>query len=191
MFHLPGRYCVQHKERSREGVWALFLVILFWCGVFGHIAGLSSGVLLLMCYSSRNMETTQRLGIGNVTDHRLLRMANTYNIFISFSSIDLGAAMLAPSYSCLRKRKCDQLVSASRHSKTCSYPDTRLFKVREAFKRSYIWQLFQGSARDKSRRENPTLVGGIRDTGISRHIKVESRIPPKAVRAKNAVPVTL
>ena len=41
--------------------------------------GLSSGLLLLllllMCYSSGNMETTQRLGIGNVTDHRLC-MAN-------------------------------------------------------------------------------------------------------------------
>ena len=49
--------------------------------------GLSSGLLpLLMCYSSGNMETTQRLGIGNATDHRLYkRMANgeyNMNVFL-------------------------------------------------------------------------------------------------------------
>ena len=48
------------------------------------------------------METTERLGIGNVTDHRLRRMSNgehgiKTNMFLSFLSIDLGAAILAPS----------------------------------------------------------------------------------------------
>ena len=40
----------------------------------------------------------KRLGIGNVTDHRLWRMANIVLICF-FLSIDLGSEMLAPSYS--------------------------------------------------------------------------------------------
>ena len=40
-----GRHCV-HKERSRGGRGS-FCVMPFWCDVFGHTAGLSSGLLLL------------------------------------------------------------------------------------------------------------------------------------------------
>ena len=102
-FHRPGRYCVQQQRKvSGRGVGS-FLAIPVWCGVFGHKAGLSSGLLLLlMCYSSRNMQTRQRPSTGNVTDRRLRRMANgEYSIdtSLSFLSVDLGAAMLVRSYS--------------------------------------------------------------------------------------------
>ena len=52
--------------------------------------------------------------------HRSPTIANgerSIIVFLSFLSINLGAAMLAPSYSLLRECKCDQLVSAPRHPK--------------------------------------------------------------------------
>ena len=90
-----------HKERSRGGVGGSSFVVPFWCGVLGHTAGLSSGLLLLMCVTRAVTGKIHRLGIGNFTDYRLC-MANgeyTVNMFLSFLSIDLDAAMLAPSYS--------------------------------------------------------------------------------------------
>ena len=65
-------------------------------------------------------------------------MANgeySINIFLSFLSIDLGAAMLAPSYSLTSRVSVIRsflLQDIPRH------PDTRLFEVREAFKRSLL-----------------------------------------------------
>ena len=54
----------------------------------------------LMYYLSRKMETEYKLGIANVIDNRLRRMAKLYYLmFQAFSLIDLGAAVLAPSYS--------------------------------------------------------------------------------------------
>ena len=56
-------------------------------------------------------------------------------IFLSFSLIDLGAAMLAPSYSLTSRVSVIRsflLQDIPRH------PDTRLFEVREAFKRSLL-----------------------------------------------------
>ena len=55
-------------------------------------------------------------------------MANgeySINMFLSFLSIDLGAAMLAPSYSWLRECNCDQLVSSPRHPKASLYTPFR------------------------------------------------------------------
>ena len=133
-FHRAGRYCVQHKERSTGGGDSFF-VIPFWCGVFGHTAGLSSGLLLLMCYSSRNMETTET---GHWERHRSPTMANgeySVNMFLSFYRLtwvqrcwpratpDFGSASVISSF---------LLQDIPRH------PDTRLFEVREAFKRSLL-----------------------------------------------------
>ena len=89
-----------------------------------RFAGLSSGLLLLMCYSSRNTETTY-VETGHWERHRFPTLVNgDCNIlyFALFLSIDLGAAMLAPTYSGLRECKCDQLVSSPRHSKASSLP---------------------------------------------------------------------
>ena len=64
-----------------------------------------AAVVAVACYSSRNMENTQKVGIGNVTGHRRRRiygngMANgerSIDWFLSFS-ISLGAAKLAPGF---------------------------------------------------------------------------------------------
>ena len=56
----------------------------FWCGVLGHTAALSSGLPLLMCYSSRIMETTET---EHWERHRSPTMANgeySVNIFSLF-----------------------------------------------------------------------------------------------------------
>ena len=91
---------MQRKERSREGGCFFFgQTFLMWR--LRPYAGLSSGlVLLLMCSSSGNMKTTQRLGIGDVADYGLWRMANgkyIFNIFLLHRLTWLGAAMLLTS----------------------------------------------------------------------------------------------
>ena len=63
-----------------------FAGVVFFKSIFVH----------MLCVTWKRHE---RLGIGNVTNHRLWRMANIVVICFSLLSIDLGAAMLAPSYS--------------------------------------------------------------------------------------------
>ena len=68
----------QTKSATSVVEFVLF-VIPSWCGVFDYTLAYPRVLLLLlllMCYSSGNLETAQRLGIGNVTDHPLWRMAN-------------------------------------------------------------------------------------------------------------------
>ena len=70
-----------------EGVF-FFSFLSYLSGVWRlrPCTGISPGLLLLLliCYSSGNMETTQRLGIDSVTDHRLWRMNGEYNINMFF-----------------------------------------------------------------------------------------------------------
>ena len=95
-----------------------------------------------MCIRDRH----KRLGIGNVTDHRLWRMVTIVLICFSlFLSIDLGAAMLAPSYSWLRESA--SVISSFLLQDIPRHPDTRLFEVREAFKRSFLLLGFQAHIR--------------------------------------------
>ena len=82
--------------------WNIFRFVLAERKIKGASC-LSSGLMLLqqlMYYLSRKMETEYKLGIANVIDNRLRRMAKLYYLmFQAFSLIDLGAAVLAPSYS--------------------------------------------------------------------------------------------
>ena len=108
-------------------------------GSFFYFAGGDFFLGAYLCIMLCNMETTWRLGIGNVTDHRLWRMVNIVLVLIYFSflPIDLGAAMLAPSNSCPDFGSVG-VISSFLFQGIPRYPDTHFFEVREPFKRSLL-----------------------------------------------------
>ena len=77
----------------------------------------------------------QRLGIGNVTDRRLWRMANIVLICFSFfhrlTWVQRGWPRAIPDFGSVSVISSFLLQDIPRH------PDTRLFEIRETFKRSF------------------------------------------------------
>ena len=106
-FHRPGRYCVQHKKLSRGGGFFFCHTFLVW-----------------------------RLRIGNVTDHRLWRMANRvlirFSLFCRLTWVQRCWSRASPDFGSVSVVSSFLLQDIPRH------PDTRLFEVREAFKRSLL-----------------------------------------------------
>ena len=71
-----------------------------------------------------NMETTWRLGSGNVTDHRLWRISNIvllcFSLFYRLTWVSVS------------------VLSSFMHQDISKHPETRLLEIREAFERSLL-----------------------------------------------------